>query len=393
MSTDTFLHGIEYIAVNDGIRTIATRRMNTIHITGTAPDADASVFPVGKNVLIPGTTSMIASLGTTGTLSVAANLLNSMTKQLPFIIINRVEEGADDAETLANIIGGIDADTGAYKGIERALLSEQDTTVKARIVIAPYFSNNKPVMDALIAVGDALRATPWGETDNAETTKYADAISYIQQFGSMRANIAYPWVNVYDVNAKDYIDVPPSILAAAADAMTPYYESSSNLELPPVQGISKDVTFEEGNRNTIANLLNENGVTTFVHQSGWRLCGNRNGSSDPLMKYRAHVRLDDSIAEAIVHSHRWAKDRNINRGYVDAVLGGINNYLDYLSSPAVGATAGGRAWLDPELNDIDRMDGEGEVFFDFDFGRWPIAEQIKFRRHLNNEYVAEVLFS
>lgn len=391
-TTDQFLHGIEFVGVDTGARVINTRRMNTVHITGTAPGADADVFPVNKNVLIPGQESMLASLGQTGTLVVALKFLFKMGAA-PFVVVNRVDEGADDNETMANIIGGTDNDTGDYQGIKRALIAEQETKVKPRIMLAPYYSHNKPVVDALEQACDQLRAICWVDAPNAETDTYADAISYCDLFFNRRTNVVYPWVSVYDEDAKDYINIPASILAAGAEAMTNYYDSSSMTVLSPVQGLTNPITFEEGNRNTLANLLNEKGVSTIIFQKGFRLYGNQGCSADQLWKYRAHVRLDDSIAEAIMHAHLWAKDRRITRTYTDDVLRGINNYLDYLASPAVGAIAGGRAWLDPEVNRIDQMVDNGRVYFDFDYGRFGIAEHIVFRRFLNNGYVEEVLFT
>lgn len=337
--SDQFLHGIEYQEVNTGSRTVTTTRMNTIYVCGTAPGADADTFPLNKNVLIPGTASMIAALGTTGTLAMTMKVIDNENDSLPIVIVCRVEEGADDNETMANIIGGIDADTGEYTGIKRAVLAEQDTTLKPRIMIAPYFSHNKPVMDALITAAEGVRAIVWGDAVNEATSKYTDAISYMGQFASRRANIVYPWSTVFDTDVADYIDVPSSILAAVAEAQTNYYESSSMTVLNTVQGIAKPVTFSEGNPNTIANLLNEAGVTTFIQQKGWRLYGNRTGSADATWRYRAHVRLDDSIAEALILAHLWAKDRNITRTYTDEVLRVITSYLDYLASSAVGAIA------------------------------------------------------
>lgn len=391
MSTDQFLHGIEFIDGVVGARVTATPRFNTIHITGTAPSADTDVFPVNKNTLIAGVASKIADLGSSGTLPIAIKYLYKLG--FPFVIVNRVNEGASDEETMANIIGGVDSETGQYLGIKRAMIAEQETTVKPRILIAPYFSHNKPVADALVAAADVVKGVVWADSPSGETDSYIDAIDYRKQFGSKRLNTAYPSTVVFDEAQAKHIEIPASIAAAVAESGTNYYESSSMTEISFIQDLVKPVTFEEGNRNTIANLLNENGVTTFINQLGRRLYGNQGASDDPIWKYRAHVRLDDAISEAIVHSHTWAKDRNITRTYTDDVTRGINTYLEYLAGPNVNAIAGGSAWVDPELNDVDQMVNNGKVVFDFDYGRYGIAEHIQFRRSLNNGYVEEVLFS
>lgn len=393
-TTDQYIHGIQFIGVDTGGRTVQTRRMNTIWVGGTAPEADNSVFESGKNTLIPGIESMVASLGQKGTLpKIVKNLFEVHKKYAPFVVVYIAPEGEDDAQTMANIIGGIDNDTGEFTGIKRALIAEQETQVKPRILIAPYFSQNKPVADALNHASNQLRGICYIDAPNGENDKYQDAIEYRKQFGDRRINPIYPWPRVYDVDEKDYIEIPGSILAAGAEAMTNYYDSSSMTILDPIQGLSKPVTFEEGNPNTITNLLNEHGVTTFIQQKGWRLYGLQTASDDPIWKYRPHVRLDDSVSEAIIHAHVWAKDRQIKRTYTEEVLRSLNTYLQYLASPAVEAIAGGVSWLDPEINDVDRMVNNGEVYFDFDYGRFGYAEKLKFRRHLNNGYVKEVLFT
>ncbi len=392
-TTDQFLHGIEFISVDTGARPITTPRMNTVYIVGTAPKADKDAFPINKPVLIPGREADLVKLGLEGTLPTALKFLfKASVKQAPFVIVSRVEEGKDDNETMANFIGGIDDKTGEYTGVKTALTAEQETGVKPRILIAPGHSHNKPVVDALEGACDQLRAINWVDAPCGDGTTYKDAINYRKKFNNRRTNIVYPDVSVYDETAKKYITLPASIMAAGAECMTNYYDSSSMTSISAIQGLTKPVTFEEGNRNTITNLLNENGVTTFINQSGWKLYGNQNASDDSLWKYRAHVRLDDSIAEAIVHAHLWAKDRQIKRTYTDDVLRSLNNYLEYLSSSAVDAIAGGRAWLDPEVNQTVRTVNNGEITFDFDYGRYGYAEHISFRRFLNNNYVSEVLF-
>lgn len=50
----TFLHGVEALELDTGIRPIRTVRSAVIGLIGTAPDADDTVFPLNTPVLIPG---------------------------------------------------------------------------------------------------------------------------------------------------------------------------------------------------------------------------------------------------------------------------------------------------------------------------------------------------
>ncbi len=62
-----FLHGIEIIEIDNGIRPIQTVASSVIGIVGTAPLADAAAFPLNMPVLIAGP-RQAATLGATGTL-------------------------------------------------------------------------------------------------------------------------------------------------------------------------------------------------------------------------------------------------------------------------------------------------------------------------------------
>ena len=387
MSANEFLHGIEFVQIDTLPRAITNPRSGVVGIVGTAPNADPDVFPLNKPVLVPGDDKMLANLGAGGTLPWSMRALYSTASRF-FVVVVRVEAGADDAEALSNYVGGVD-ESGQYTGIAALRASETEAKVKPRILIAPGMSHLKPVAAALVAVADSLRAIIHIDAPNGENDRYQDAISYQQEFSNRRINVNFPSTILWDTVSNAYEERPASVVAALIEAGTNYYDSSSNTATPIVSGLSRTISYEPEDRNTIANLLNENNVTTFIHKGGFRLFGNRGCSDDPVWAFRAHVRLDDMIAESVMQAHWWAVDRRITRNYTDTVTAGINNYLRHLANPTIGAIAGGRSWLDLELNTPDQMQA-GKVFFDFDYGRFGIAEHVGFRRFLNNGYVEEV---
>lgn len=68
MTTD-FLHGVDYVRINTGIRPVEIYRSSVIGLIGTAPDADPKVFPTNVPVIMLGRdTTMMAALGRRGTL-------------------------------------------------------------------------------------------------------------------------------------------------------------------------------------------------------------------------------------------------------------------------------------------------------------------------------------
>ena len=122
MSTD-FLHGVEVVQIDSGPRTIQTVSSSVIGVVGTAPDADAKKFPANKPVLIAGSRTEAAGLGTSGTLPDAIDGIFDQTGAV--VVVVRVEEGGSESETITNIIGGYSS--GSYKGVH-VLTTAQSVT-------------------------------------------------------------------------------------------------------------------------------------------------------------------------------------------------------------------------------------------------------------------------
>lgn len=140
MATD-FLHGVEVVTVTGGPRPIQTIRSAIIGIVGTAPLADAAAFPLNKPVLV-NSRGGFGTIGTTGTLPKA--LANIFAEFSPFVVVIRVEEGANANETLANVVGAVDAGTGARTGIQAFRDSQAITGVSPMILIAPGYTSTRP---------------------------------------------------------------------------------------------------------------------------------------------------------------------------------------------------------------------------------------------------------
>lgn len=149
---DQFLHGVEVITIDDGARPIQTASSSVIGIVGTAPRADAAEFPLNKPVMVAGSRAKAAKLLAMpagegedalgdGTLPAAMDSIFDQTGAA--VIVIRVEEGATDAETLANVLGGANAVTGAYEGVHALLAAQSVTGYKPRILLAPGFTHQR----------------------------------------------------------------------------------------------------------------------------------------------------------------------------------------------------------------------------------------------------------
>ena len=145
MAGETFLHGVEVIDIDAGPRPISTVRTAVIGMVGTAPNADPVAFPLNTPVLIAGSRREAAKLDMLGTgEGTLPSAMDSIFDQAGAVtIVVRVEEGATDAETLANVLGGVDANTGQYEGVHAFLAAESVVGFAPRILIAPGFTHTR----------------------------------------------------------------------------------------------------------------------------------------------------------------------------------------------------------------------------------------------------------
>lgn len=396
---EQFLHGVEVVQIDTGARPIRTVRSSVIGLIGTAPGADETAFPLNTPVLIAGNRTEAALLGDTGTLPAAIDGIFDQAGAV--VVVVRVEESTDtdpvaaEAETIGNIIGGVDAGTGSYEGVQAFLGAESIVHVSPRILIAPGFThqrpsgNANPVVAELLGIAERLRAVIIADGPDTNDT---DAITYRGDWGSPRIYVVDPHVKIFDTATDSVIVEPASARVAGLIAKTDndlgFWWSPSNKVINGIVGTSRAIDFTLGDVNARANLLNENEVATIIRQDGYRLWGNRTTSSDPKWAFLSVRRTADIINDSLLRAHLWAVDRNITKTYIEDVLEGVNAYLARLK--AQGAILGGRAYADPELNTPLNI-ADGKVFFDFEFTPPYPAEHITFRSHLVNDFIEEIL--
>lgn len=394
--SDIFLHGIQNVTVDDGSRPITTVRSSTIGIIGSAPDADPLIFPLNKPVLIAGSRIEAAKLGETGTLPQA---IDSIFDQVgAVLVVVRIEEGETAAATLANVLGGVDANTGTYEGVHAFLAAENIVGFVPKILIAPGYTHTRtaavgqtpatsnPVVAELNGIAERLKAVIIADGPN---TNDADAIAYTKDFGSKRVFLVDPKVlkTVDGATSSEWSSACVAGLIAKSDNERGWWWSPSNQEINGIIGTSRAIDFAMGDASCRANLLNENNVATIIRQNGYRLWGNRTPSSDKKWAFLCVVRTADMIDESLKAAHLWAVDRGITKTYVSDVTEGVNAYLRYLTN--IGAILGGSCWADPDLNSADQI-AQGKVYFDFDFTPVYPAEHVIFRSHLVNDYIKEI---
>jgi phage tail sheath protein FI len=389
--TETFLHGVEVVELSDGLRPIQTVRSSVIGLIGTAPTADATVFPLNTPVLIAGSRGQAAKLGTTGTLPDAIDSIFDQTGAV--VIVIRVAEGSDAQHTTANIIGGVNSNTGQYEGVHAFLGAESVTGQVPRILVATGFTHQKtgntanPVVAELLGIAQRLRAVIIADAPN---TTDAAALAYADDFGSDRIYVVDPFVLKTDSEG-DIVSKPASACVAGVIARTDnelgFWWSPSNKEINGIIGTNRPIDFVQGDPNSRANLLNEGKVATIIRQDGYRLWGNRTTSSDAKFAFLCVRRTADILNDSLLRAHLWAVDRGITKTYIHDVTEGVNAYLRHLTK--IGAIMGGKCYADPDLNTPDQI-AQGKVYFDFDFTPVYPAEHVTFRSHLVNDYLEEL---
>ena len=385
---EQFLHGVEVIQIDDGIRPIGTLKSSVIGIVGTAPDADDAVFPLDTPLLIEGPRKA-AELGDNGTLKDAYEALYAQGAIVAVMI--RVAEGADAAATLANVVG----DPTAQSGVWALETSASKLDLTPRILCAPGFTSTaaadpaSPVVTNLIAVADKIRAAVVSDGPNTNET---DAKTERQKWGSDRLFIVDPSVQVFDTVSANYVTRPASAyiagLIARRDIEKGFWWSPSNQVINGISGTSRPVSFHLSSTETEANRMNEADVATIVRRNGFRLWGNRGAGIDPQWAFLSVRRTADIIYESIENAHLWAMDRPMSAQLFQDIRDSVQAFGQGLVNQ--GALLGFNCWLDPELNTEATLKA-GKLYLDFDFEPPAPLEHLIFRAHRNGSYYDEVI--
>ena len=153
MAGTDFLHGVEVLEIDSGSRVIQTVKSSVIGIVGTAPNADPDAFPINTPTLIAGSQREAAKLDLLGTgEGTLPKALDAILDQIgAVVIVVRVEEGENEAATLANIMGGVNASSGKYEGVHALLGAESVVGYSPRILCVPGFTHTR-VQDGVTAI-------------------------------------------------------------------------------------------------------------------------------------------------------------------------------------------------------------------------------------------------
>lgn len=371
--------------------TIEAMQLATISTTANGENADTpeainsqflsggadEPFPLYKPRLILGNERYAEGLGI---MSDAYKYVKQIMEQYGALVVAvRAESAGNTDEQKANIVKAI----GALKD------AKSETEYKPRIFIAPNYSHDDAVGKSLESVAKKLRGVAYLDMDIAAT--YLAAMKRRKSYGE-RVEIMWPQDVVFDTNLNTNVPMPKSVSAAGLrariDTERGVHVSKSNKEIYNTVGTNQPVEWALNDKSSLANILNENRVSTTIREGGFRHWGNRNCSIDAKWTFETTRRVADMINDSIEYYHLWAVDEPGTTQYLQDVLGGVNAYLRQLKNE--GSIPGGSCWLDKDLNTPELM-AQGIYYFDFDFGVYYPAEHLIFRSRLNNGYLEEVI--
>lgn len=380
----SYHHGVRVLEISNGTRPIRVISTGVIGIVCTAPDADATTFPLDTPVLVTDVMAAIGKAGVKGTL--APTLTGIADQGSPAIVVVRVAEGADAAATKSNLIGTVNAQ-GKMTGMNALLAAKAQLGNTPRILGVPGL-DDKDVASSLIAIAQKLRAFAYISAFGCATKEAA--VAYQKNFGAREAMVIWPDFTAWDTATNATKTVPAVAralgLRAKLDEEQGWHKTLSNVDVNGVTGLSKDVYWDLQNPATDAGYLNAANVTTLIRQKGFRFWGSRTCSADPLFAFENYTRTAQVLADTMADAHFWAVDKPMTPVLVKDILEGINAKFRELKS--AGYIVDGQAWYDETANGKEGLK-DGKLFLDYDYTPVPPLENLTFRQRITDRYLVD----
>jgi phage tail sheath protein FI len=347
MSDPTF--GISITRIDNEPRPPVFSDMSVVGIVGTAPDADAEVFPADTPVFMySDDATKLTALGASGTLRDAIILINSQLGEFQVaakVVVVRVEDGVDTDATIGNIIGD-----GIATGLSALVTAGPELGVIPRLICAPGFTSQRAageanaVCAALPAICAKLLAH--AVVDGPATTEQ-DAIDWRETLSSDRLIPVDPAVKVLDNGVTVVQPLSPAVIGIGVrrdhEKQGRPFHSWANQPVQGIVGPSRPINFSltdgatEGQRLLAANigvlLRGEMGVESAIGQGGFIFVGTDNAGEDDLWRFYNVTRGRDFIHLMLLRTLRFYLGRfNITGQTIQAILNTMETALRNLKA-------------------------------------------------------------
>lgn len=257
-----------------------------------------------------------------GTLPAVLEYVLNRVDVITYIVV--VDTGANDVETLANIVGGIDGSTGEATGIYCAPACAEQPT----IVYAPSFSD-VALGQKLCQVANQIKAFPVMDAPN---TNKMEAAQYSALFGGVDSpeenfHLAFPSGLFALNNGGGTAVIPAGARLVASLAGVQMWESPQS-ELDSVQDNSIPVGYNPTSENSDHNFLNKHGIYTFCRSPlGGIVCtGNRAHAG----KFSSKVGLQLALARKLIATSEIYKGKMITKPFAEAIVARLNSWIKTL---------------------------------------------------------------
>ena len=380
-----FKHGITLTEVSAGARTLTAVSTAIIGLVAIASDADADVFPLDRPALITDIETAISAAGVDGTLAKSLRAIADHTR--PFVVVVRVAEGDDAAETASNVIGTTDAN-GMKTGMQALLAAQGQLGVKPKILGTPGLET-QAVTAALAVVAQKLRGFAYARAGGATV---AEAILYRANFSQRELMLLMPdflaWDTAASANATSYAAARAMGLRALIDTQVGPHKTLSNIPVEGVVGLTKDIHWDIEDQSSEAGLLNAKEITALIRtDGGYRFWGNRTcAEPTSLFVFESTVRVAQLLADTIVNGMMWAIDKPLTPALAKDIIETINGFFRQLK--ASGVILGANAWFDEANNSIASLKA-GKLRIDYDYTVPPPLEDLGFNQRITDSYFAD----
>lgn len=356
---------------------------NVVGLVGTAPNADMSVprnapFRINSYTLA----ALLDPTGAeAGTLYQVVHQILKVVKVPIYVVV--VEAGALEADTLNNVIGGIDLESGQKTGLQALTTCQELPT----IIGAPGFSDAQAVHSELASLGKRIRARfvfdgldvpVSGQVTNSESIGGA-------ALGYDRGYMVHQMPAVYSKAAKANVFLPPSSLAIAALAAVKQWESPGN-QVTYAADVSRVVEYNILDKSTEGDLLNRYGVSYYARTTlgGFSLIGNRTITG----KFISYVGLEDAITRKLVKAAQKVMAKNLTKSFMEQEVKRIDDWLQTLVADET--IPGGKVYLHPELNSVEKYKN-GTWYLCIDYGRYAPNEHMIYQLNASDAIIEEFL--
>ena len=303
--------------------------------------------------------------------------------------------------TSSDFVGTVDASgnkTGACAITNVSQLYGDDVN----IIIAPEYSSDTDVRNALISVAEDIKARvyldcPVGTSVNNALTQRA---SGTLQCSSKNAYMALPHVYRYNQYLDKQMLKPISPVLAGlrvkVNKTMDIAKSIDNTKSLTITGLEYPVEFILNKENTETNALNGAGIATIINWKGtYRIWGARNcayPSETGIETFDCVIDTANFIEKTIESGSFQCVGAKITRAFIDDVLEQIKAKFNTWKNPEVGLILDGDVWYDETINTAETV-SNGFITFCYDFCPPSVAEHIRFQSYINIKYITTALAS